>query len=161
VLAGRRDKVVRREFIEELDIGHQPGPGEDALKQVVAQERVLGYTVRHRRGKGVEVVDPLASEAPLPEQVLVDVGDGGCIRVDPAGSGEAPLEDRCVVLGRERRGDPWLEHAVALGHPADPRIEGWLVERMGDRSYEAPHRAAGQPCIGVERNHVTHVRRRS
>ena len=51
VLAGRRDQVVRREFIEELDIGHQPGPGEDALEQVVAQERVLGYPVRHRRAR--------------------------------------------------------------------------------------------------------------
>ena len=160
VLAGRRDQVVRRELVEELDVGHQPGPGEDALEQVVAQERVLGYPVRHRRAEGVEVVDPLAGEAPLAEQVLVDVGDGGRVRVDPGRSGEDPLEDRCLVLGRQRRGDPWLEHAVALGHPAGPRIEGRLVERMGDRPHEAPHRPARQPRIGIERDHVAHVGRR-
>ncbi|HEY8817239.1 MAG TPA: hypothetical protein VIM25_00260, partial [Candidatus Limnocylindrales bacterium] len=110
----------------------------------MAQERVLWNPVRHRRAERVEVVDPLASEAPLPKQVLVDVGDGGCIWVDPGRSGEDPLEDRCPVLGRERRGDPWLQHAVALGHPAGPRIEGRLVERMGDRPDEARHRAPRQ-----------------
>ncbi len=160
VLACRRDQVVRRELVEELDVGHQPGPGEDALEQVMAQERVLGYAVRHRRGEGFEVVDPLAGEAPFLEQVLVDVGHGGRIRVDAGRPGEGPPEDRCLVLGRERRRDPWLEHAVALGHPAGPRIEGRVVQRMGHRPHEAPHRAPGQPRVGVERDHVAHVRRR-
>ena len=76
VLAGRRDQVVRGVFIEELNVSHQPGPGKDALEQVMAKERVLGHPVRHRGAEGVEVVDPLAGVTSLPEQVLVDVGDG-------------------------------------------------------------------------------------
>ena len=65
------------------------------------------------------------------------------------------------MLGRQRRGDPRLEHAVPVGHPAGPRVEGRLVERMGDRTHQAPHGTPRQPSISVERYHVAHVRRRS
>ena len=76
------DEVVRRELVEQLDVGHQAGAGEDALEQVVAEQRVLGHPVGQRRLEGVDVVDPLAGEAALAEQVLVDVGDRGRVRVD-------------------------------------------------------------------------------
>ena len=76
VLTDNRDQVVRGVFVEELDVGHEPCPGKDAFEKVVAQERVLGHAVCHRGAECVEVVDPLAGEAPLPEQVLVDVRDG-------------------------------------------------------------------------------------
>ena len=160
VLAGRRDQVVRRELVEQLDVGHQPRPGEDALEQVVAQERVLRHAVRHRHVEGVEVVDPLAGVAAFTEQVLVHVRDRERVRVDPGRSRVDPLEDGCLVLLRQRRRDPWLEHAVAVGHTAGLRIEGRLVERMGDRPYEACHRAPRQPRVRVERDHVAHVGRR-
>ena len=133
VLAGRRDQVVRRELLEQLDVGHQPGPGEDALEQVVAQERVLRHAVRHRHVEGVEVVDPLAGVAPLAEQVLVHVGDREGVRVDPRRPGVDPLEERRLVLLRQRRRDPRLEHAVAVGHAAGlrgrsvGRLSGWAI----------------------------------
>ena len=82
VLAGGRDEVVRRELVEQLHVGHEAGPGEHALEQVVAEHRVLGHPVDHRRAERVDVVDPLAGEAALAEQVLVDVRDGGGVRVD-------------------------------------------------------------------------------
>ena len=159
MLAGRGDQVVRRELVEELDVGHETRPGEDALEQVVAQEGVLGDPVGHRRRERVEVVDALPGEAPLAEQVLVDVGDGGRVRVDPGRPGEDPLERRSLVLRRKRRGDPRLEHAVAPGHPAGAQVEDRTVERMRDGPHEAPHRAPGQPRIGIEGDHVPHVRR--
>ena len=103
VLAGSRHQVVRGELIEELDIGHQAGPGEDALEEVVAQERVVGHPVRHRGGEGVQVVDPLAGEAPFLEQVLVDVRHRRCVRIDAGRPGEGPLEERCLALGGKDR----------------------------------------------------------
>ncbi len=157
VLAGRRHEVVRGELVEELDVRHETGPGEDALEQVVAQQRVLGYPVRHRRGEGVEIVDSLAGVAPLVEQILVDIRHGRRVRVDAGRAGVDLLVEGSFTLDREGRRDPWLEHAVPLGHPASPWIEGRPVERMGDRSHEAADRAAGQPRIGVERDHVAHV----
>jgi hypothetical protein len=154
------NQVVRGELVEQLDVGHQAGAGEHAFEQVVAEQRVVGHAACHRGLEGVEVVDALARVAPLPEQVLVDVRYREGVRVDSGGSRERPLEDRCVVLGRERRGDARLEDPVAPRHPPDPRIEGRLVERVGDRPDEARHGAPGKPGVGVERDHVPHVRRR-
>ena len=58
-------QVVGRELVEQLDVRDQAGPGEDAFEQVVAQERVLGDAVGHRRLEGIDVVDPLAGVAAL------------------------------------------------------------------------------------------------
>ena len=51
VLAGGGDLVVRRELLEELDVGDEPGAREDALEEVVAQERVLGHAAVQRRAR--------------------------------------------------------------------------------------------------------------
>jgi hypothetical protein len=37
MLTNRRDQIVRWEFVEEFDVGHQPGSSEDALEKIVAQ----------------------------------------------------------------------------------------------------------------------------
>ena len=108
VLARRRDQVVRRELVEQLHVGHQAGAGEHTLEQVVAQERVLGHPVRHRGPEGVDVVDPLAREAPLAEQVLVHVRDSGRVGVDAGRARVASLVDRGILLRGQRRGDPRL-----------------------------------------------------
>ena len=100
ILANRRDQVARREFIEEFYVGHQPGASENALEEVVAQQSVLGHPICHRGTECVDVVDPLAGIAPLLEQVLIDVGDRGRIRVDPGRPGVDSLEDRSSTLGR-------------------------------------------------------------
>ncbi len=137
VLTRCRDQVVRRELIEQLDVGHETGTGEDPFEQIMAQQRVLGHTVLHGRVECIDVVDPLAREAPLLEEVLVDVGDGGRVWIDPGGPGEDPLEDRSALFGRKRRRDPWLQDAVALGHPARDIVEVRLVERMSDRAHQS------------------------
>ena len=75
-------EVVGRKLVEELDVGHQSGACEDTLEQVVTEQRVLGYPVVQRRLERVEVVDALAREASLLEEVLIHVGDRGCVWVD-------------------------------------------------------------------------------
>ena len=155
-----RDEVVRRELVEELDVGHQAGPGEDALEQVVAQQGVLRHSVSHGRLERIEVVDPLTGEASLLEQVLIDIGDRRRVRIDPGRTGEDPLEDRPTLFGRKSRRDPRLQHAVALDHSPGQRIECRLIERMGDRPDQLPDSAAWQSRVGVERHHVAHIGRR-
>ena len=152
------DQVVRRELVEQLDVGHQAGACEHALEQVVAEQRVVGDPVVQRGGERVDVVDPLAGEAALLEEVLVDVRDGGRIRVDAGGPGEGSLEDRGVLAGRQRGRDPWLQQAVTVGDPTQPGIEARLVERVGDRPDESPDDAARQSGVRVERDDVAHVR---
>jgi hypothetical protein len=60
MLPGRSDLVVRRELLEELDVGDQPCSREDPLEQVVAEERILGYAALQRPGKRLDVIDALA-----------------------------------------------------------------------------------------------------
>ena len=47
-----------------------------------------------------------------------------------------------------------------MGHTADERVEGRLVERVGDRAHEAADGTPWEPGVGIERDHVAHVRRR-
>ena len=110
----------------------QPGAREGALEQIVAQERVLGDPPRQRLLERVDVVDALAGVAPLAEQVLVDVGDGGGVGIDAGRAGEDALEERGVTLGRERGRDARLEDAVPRDDPAAGgsslgRFNGWAM----------------------------------
>ena len=98
---GRSLEVVGRELVEQLDVGDQARAGEGALEQVVAEHR--GSRARGRPSaalEGVDVVDALAGEAALAEQVLVDVGDRRRVRIDPGRAGEDPLRR---ASGRARR----------------------------------------------------------
>ena len=137
----------------------EPRAGERALEQVVAQQRVLRHPAGHRRVERVDVVDALAGEGSFREQVLVDVGDGGGVRIDARRAGERPLEDRGLMFRGEGRRDARLEHAVAVRDPPGSRIEGRRVERMGDRPDQAADRTGRQSRVGVERDHVADVRR--
>ena len=123
VLTGGADQVVRRVFVEQRDIGHEARSGEDSFEQVVTQQGVLRHRPVHRRVEGIDVVDPLAGEAALLEEVLVDVGDGRRVGIDAGRSAEDALERRTLVLRWQRRRDPWLEQAVAVCHPSGPTVE--------------------------------------
>src|SRR4051794_10504454 len=71
MLAQRRDVVPRREFLHHLDIGREPRAREDALEEIVRQQRAVGHAVRERGLERVDVVDALAGERAFAEQVLV------------------------------------------------------------------------------------------
>ena len=102
VLAGTGLQVVGRVLVEQFDVRDEAGPRKDAFEQVVAQERVVGDAVGHRDLEGIDVVDPLPRVASLSEEVLVDVGDGRGVRVDPGRARIGLLEDRRFMLGRKR-----------------------------------------------------------
>ncbi len=60
-------------LLDEVYVGHQSRAGVAALQQVVAQDQVLGEPSAHGPGEGLDVVDALADEGALAEEVLVDV----------------------------------------------------------------------------------------
>ena len=154
MLPGRSDLVVRRELLEELDVGDQARPREDPLEQVVAQERILGDAALQRRLKCLDVVDALAGVRALAEQVLVDIGGRRRIGIDARRSGGEPLEERRVAIGGHRGRDTRLQDRVALDDPALARIEDGPVERMGHRPDEADGGASRQARVRVEGDHV-------
>ena len=60
VLAGRGDPIMRRRVLEQLDIGDHSGTREEALEEIVTQQRVLRDPPRQGRLERIHVVDPLA-----------------------------------------------------------------------------------------------------
>src|SRR5262249_14719655 len=75
-------RVAAGKLVEQLDVRDQAASRVVPLDQVVAEDLVVGEDVVGGRLEGVDVVDALAGVAAGPEQVLVDVGDGGGIRVE-------------------------------------------------------------------------------
>jgi hypothetical protein len=160
VLAGRGDRVVRGKLVEELDIGDESRPCEDAFKQVVTQQGIL----RHPPGKGrferIYLVDPFPDIRTLAEKVLVDVGDGGGVRVDATRAREDALEKRAFTIGRERRCNTRLKHGVPLNDSADTRVKPRPIDGMcqgADQSAGGPPR---QPRVGIKRDDVPDARRK-
>ncbi len=93
MLAAGLDLVRGWLFVEQLDIGSERRSREQALEQVVAEQAILGHSLRERRDEGVDIVDALADERTFAEQILVHVGYGRRIRIDarrPGGDRREP-----------------------------------------------------------------------
>jgi hypothetical protein len=86
--------VVGGELLEKIHIGHQPGACEQALEQVVAEERVLRDRFLERFLEGIDVVNPLSCVGPLLEEVLIHIRDRGRVRVHASGTRDDPLVGR-------------------------------------------------------------------
>src|SRR5208282_6077478 len=74
--------ILRRIFLVQLHIAQQPRPRVAPFQKIVAEYPVLGETPLQRPLERIDVINPLANERTLAEQVLVNVGDNASIRVD-------------------------------------------------------------------------------
>ncbi len=160
VVAADRDLVVGRELLEQIDVGHEAGAGVEALEEVVAQERVVRHPAGEGRLEGVHVVDALPRVRPLAEEILVDVGHGGRIRVHAARARDDALVGGAAGPGGKRRRDPRLQDTVAVHDPPGVRVEPRPVQRVRHGADEPVRGGSRQPRVGVERDHVAHARRR-
>ena len=122
VLAPRVREDARRVVVDDLDVGDQGRPRIEAFEEIVRQQRVLRHPALERRGERVDIVEALAGENAFVEQVLVDVGHGGRVRVDAGVAGVGPREQR-ARRARHRDADARLQDPVALGDAADPGVE--------------------------------------
>ena len=157
VLAARVGEDARRVVVHHLDVGHEAGAGVEPLEEVVREERVVGDAPVERRREGVDVVEPLAGEAALAEEVLVGVRDGGGVRVDAGVPGEDAREARARGA-RGRDADARLQDPVALGDAAAARVEAGPVERVRDDADELLRAVAREARVRVERDAVAHAR---
>ena len=64
---------MRRIVVKEFEIGDQRGSSVQTLKQIVAQQQILGNSIGESGLECVNVVQALARIDPFSEQVLVDV----------------------------------------------------------------------------------------
>ena len=87
-MADGGDVVAIRKILHDLDVGGEPRPCKNALEQIVAEESGLGNSPLQGAFECVDLIDALAGEGALAEEILIDVRDGGCVGVDAAGAGE-------------------------------------------------------------------------
>ena len=120
VLPPRMGEHARGIVVHHLDVGDEGRPGVQALEQVVREQRVLGHAPLERRHERVDVVEALAGEDPLAEQVLVGVRHGGGVGIDAGVPGVDAREER-PGRARHRDADPGLEDAVAIGDAPQAR----------------------------------------
>ena len=150
VLPHHRALVVGRELLEQLEIGDESSPREDPLEEVMAQQRVLRNPPGQGGLEGIHVIDALACVGALSEQVLVDIRDGGRIRVDPRRPGEDPLKQGPLTIRRHRGRDARLQHRVPVDDPARLGIERRAIERVRHQADETGGGAPGKTRIRVE-----------
>ena len=160
VLAGGGHLVVRRELLEELDVGDEAGPREEALEEVVREERVLRHAARESALERVDVVDALARVDRLVEEVLIDVGDGERIRVDPPRTGEEEAEEGLAARRRQRGRHPRLHDAVSRHDPGPGLVEDRPVQRMRHGADELSDGAPRKPRVAIEGDDVANARAR-
>src|SRR5665213_4219421 len=84
-------QVAGRVCLEELDVAQQAGPGIRALEQVMAEDGIV-RKISARLEERIDVVDALADERALAEEVLIDVGHDAGIGIDPWIAGKEPDE---------------------------------------------------------------------
>ena len=130
----------------------------------MAEDPVLGKATAQGPLERVDVVDAFADERAFGEHVLVDVGNGACVRIDARITRVHAREPRSI-RARQADAHAWLQYAVPLGHPLGARwhagaIETRTVQRVCHHADELPRRVARQLRVGVERDHVLHVRQR-
>ena len=148
---------ARRVVVHELDVRHQRDACVQPFEQIVGEQRVLRHRVFERRDEGVDVVEPLAGEDPLGEEILIGVGHRGRVRVHAGVPRIEPGKER-TGRAHERDADARLQDPVALGDAAGCRIERGPAERVDDDADQLAGDAARQPGVAVERDAVLDVR---
>jgi len=67
------DGITGRVFFDEFDIGHQRRTRIPAFQQIVTENEILRKAAIDSQTERVHIVDALADERSLPEDILVDI----------------------------------------------------------------------------------------
>ncbi len=157
VLASGVREDARRIVVDDLDIGDERRTRIEALEEVVRQQGVLRHASFERGRERIDVVEALAGEDALVEEILVHVGDGRGVRVHAGMAGVRPREQRSGRAGH-RDADSRLQNPVAFHDAADARVEARAIQRMRDDADELLGDIARQAGVRVERDAIAHRR---
>src|SRR5205823_3761417 len=120
------------------------------------EERVFGKASVRCLLEGVYVINAFPCEAPLREQILINVRDRSRIWVDARMPGVDRGEIR-TVRARERYTDPGLQNPVSLNDSSRARLVLGAVERVGYGANQQRRRVSRQDGVRVQRDHVADV----
>ena len=149
--------VARWVFLVQLHVAQQPGAGVAAFQQIVAEDPVVGKTPAQRPFEGINIVDALADERAFAEQVLVNIGNGARVRIDAELAGAHARIPRPARAGQAYR-HPWLKNAVPRHDSLLAFVVARTIEWVRHGAYKLPGRIARQLGVGVQGDHVLHVR---
>ena len=158
VVSQRRDVVADGKLLDDLDVGREAGAREDALEEVVTENRVLGHAAGERQLERVDVVDALAGVGALAEQILIHIRDGGRIRIESARARERVLEERAFAPDGQRRSHAWLQDRVALDHALAGEVEARVIQGVSHLADQPARGVVGNARVRVERNDVADAR---
>src|SRR5258708_6514754 len=118
--------------VKQLDVRNQRRSRKDRLKQIVAQQRVIGGPFAERLFERVDIVEAFAGINAFAKEILIDVGSRRGIRIDASIAGEYSREAR-LRGALKRNADARLQNGVTPHHAVGVRIEVWPVERVKRR----------------------------
>ncbi len=149
-------RVGRGIVLKQKYIAHQAGPGVASFKQIMAEDSVLREFTVNRLAEYVHIINSLADERALREDILINIGDGVGIGIDAGLAREKSCESRSAGAGNADA-DPRLEDAVSFGHAAELLVVKRAVQRVGEGAGELARRIARKLRVAVERDHVPHL----
>ena len=122
-------------FLIDLDVAGQAGARIAPLDEVMTQNAVCRQAILQRALEGIHGIDALADERAIAEQILIDIGNGACVRVDPC------IATEQVGVGRARDtrqtdADPWLQDRVTAGDASLAGVELRRVQRVSEGTDE-------------------------
>ena len=151
--------VVGGKFLKEIHIGRQPGARERTLEEIVAEESVLRNLPLEGRLEGIEVVDPLSRVRPLPEEILIHIGDRGRVGIHTSGARDDPLVRRASRACRQGRREAGLQDREPLDDTFLAGIETRPIQRVRHRPDQAAGGSPGQPGVGIQCDDVAYALR--
>ena len=140
-----------------MHLAEQARPGESAFDKVVTENAVVRKTGAGGTLEGVHVVDALADEGPLAEQVLVHVGHASGIGVDARFATEQFGIGRQFGAGQSHT-HQGLKNAVARDHALPGGIVHRMVEGVGHSPDEFARGVSGEHGVRVQGDDVAHGR---
>ena len=94
---------MHRRLLDQRDVADAAAARQCPFEQIVAEHLALGQTPTQHGMYRSHMQQPLASEAALLEQVLVDLGTGRAVGVHTALAGKQPVVGRGLVRLWQRR----------------------------------------------------------
>ena len=147
--------VARRVLLVDLHVAEQAGSCITPFDQVVAENLVIRQATFQGAGERVHVVDALADEGTLLEQVLVNVRYRASVGIDAGITAKQPGVDRARGAG-QADAHSRLQHRVAGNDLLAVTVEQRTIQRVHHGRHALASDIARQQGVGVQRDHVTH-----
>ena len=146
-------EIVRGVVFEQSYICHQTDAPVDALKQIMAEERIFGHAAGQAALKSSHIIDALASIVTFTKKILVHVGYCPRVQIESGISSENPRKQRAVGTGWPDL-HPRLEHRVPGDYFVAVRGKFGAVQRVRQGGDEAPRAIPGQTRIRIQCDNV-------